>query len=110
MKQWIDDYKQHIFYFSHRCIGTIISTLHILTLATCFTDMGTGRTVGGVRTLLNIEPCYEKLEDMIARIFFTLNVDLQGFYDLDKLVSDKCRSSTNWNRNECPTFFRLNQG
>ena len=106
IKQYSDDYKQYIFVFSHRCIGTIISTLHILTLASCFTDMGTGRTVSGIRTLLNI--------GLIGRceyeIIFTLNFHVQGFYDLDKLVSDKCRSRTNWNRNECPTFFRLNQG
>ena len=30
---------------SQRCIGTIISPLHVLTLATCFTDMGSGREV-----------------------------------------------------------------
>ena len=108
MKQWVDDYQQHIFNFSHRCIGTVISTLHILTLATCFTDMGTGRPVSGSKTLS--KHATFKLEVMNTKLLLTLYFHLQGFYDLEKLVSDKCRSRTNWNRNECPTFFRLNQG
>ena len=72
MKQWVDDYQQHIFNFSHRCIGTVISTLHILTLATCFTDMGTGRPVSGAKTLSKHCILLRKIEGYEYEIMFNI--------------------------------------